>query len=87
LAKVNKPLRYTSALGFPIISQYHDPIIERISVYLNGRRRRVNLAVGDETDIRRHKAANAAPANFVHSVDAAHLQLTSLATAKEGIDL
>jgi DNA-directed RNA polymerase len=68
-----------------VINCYHEAEEERIAVPLNGRRRRVNFVVGDTEDIDEAKAANAVTANFVHSVDAAHLQLIVLAASKEGI--
>jgi DNA-directed RNA polymerase, mitochondrial len=83
----NKPLRWTTPLGLPIINCYYKPEKKRIPVLLNGRRRRVNFIVGDKNDIDKDKATNSATANFVHSVDAAHLQLVVLAAAKERIDM
>jgi DNA-directed RNA polymerase, mitochondrial len=79
------PLRWTTPNGLPVINRYHDPIIKRIKVPVSGRSRFVNLAVGDKEGIAKAKAANAVTANFVHSADAAHLQLVAIATAKENI--
>ena len=56
-------------------------------LWLNGRRRSTKLAVGDKDGINKKKAENAITANFVHSADAAHLQLVALAAAKEGINM
>jgi DNA-directed RNA polymerase len=86
-AKEGKSLSWTTPLGLPVVNCYYKPEIERIAVPLKGRRRRVNFVVGDTEDIHKAKAANAVTANFVHSVDAAHLQLIELAAAKEGIAL
>ena len=83
----NKPLRWTTLLGLPVINCYYEPEIKRISVPLKGRRRRVNLTVGDKKTIADDRAANSATANFVHSVDATHMQLVALAAAEEGIDM
>ena len=85
-ANEGKPLRWTTAFGLPVVSAYHEAEIERIPVSLNGRRRRVTLVVGDKDDIKKEKAANAAAANFVHSVDAAHLQAVAIEAAKAGIE-
>jgi DNA-directed RNA polymerase len=85
-AKENKPLRWTTPLGLPVHNRYHKPKIKNISIPQNGRARRsVKFAVGYEDKINRRKAVNSVTANFVHSVDAAHLQLIALAAAKEGI--
>ena len=81
------PLRCTTPLGLPFISRYHEPKIKIISVSLKGRRRRVKLAVGDKPGIAKKKSTNAVTANFVHSIDAAHLQFVALAADKEGINL
>ena len=86
-AEKNIPLRWTSPLGLPVINRYHAPKTKDISVSLNGRRRRVKLAIGDKPGIDKKGAVNAATANFVHSIDAALLQLVALAAAKEGINL
>jgi len=43
--------------------------------------------VGDKPGINKKKAANAITASFVHSADAAHLQLVALAAAMEGINM
>ena len=85
-AKEGKQLRWPM-LGLPVINCYYKSEKERIAVSLNGRRRRVNFVVGDTEDINETKAANAVTANFIHSVDAAHLQLIATAAAKEGIPL
>ena len=71
----------------PVINRYHEPEIKIIPVSLKGRRRRVKLAVGDKPAIAKKKATNAVTANFVHSIDAAHLQFVALAADREGINL
>jgi DNA-directed RNA polymerase len=79
-----KPLRW-NVLGLPVINCYCVPEIKNITVKLNGRRRSVKFAIGDKEDIAEGKAVNSVTANFVHSVDAAHLRLVALAATKEGI--
>jgi DNA-directed RNA polymerase len=86
-AKENKPLRWTTPLGLPVQNRYHLPEIETIRTPLNRRYRRTNVVVDDKEDIDGEKAVNSVAANFVHSVDAAHLQLVALAAAKEGISM
>ena len=86
-AEKGLPLRWTTPLGLPVINRYHEPKTKIISVPLNGRRRRVKLAVGDKPGIAKKKATNAVTANFVHSIDAAHLQFVALAADKERINL
>jgi DNA-directed RNA polymerase len=86
-AENGRPLRWPNALGLPVINIYHKPDIKRVRVRLNGRVRRINFTVGDKDGIWKSKAKDAAAANFVHSVDAAHLQLIALAAAEEGIEM
>ena len=86
-AKESKPLRWTTPLGLPVINRYHSPIVKDVSVKLNGRRKTFNFVVGEERDIWQSKSANSAAANFVHSVDAAHLQAVAVEAARAGIEL
>jgi DNA-directed RNA polymerase len=86
-AKEGKSLRWTTPLGLPVINCYYEADKKRIPIWLNGRRSKLNFIVGDKEDIDEDKAADAVTANFVHSLDAAHLQLIALAAAKEGIEL
>ena len=63
------------------------PDVKDIETRLNGRRKTTKLVIGDKEGIKRTKAVNSVTANFVHSVDAAHLQFIALAAAKEGIGM
>jgi DNA-directed RNA polymerase len=84
-AKNSKVLRWPTALGLPVLNCYYKPEIKIISLKLDGRRRRVKFVVGDTDEIDRRKAINSVTANFVHSADAAHLQMIALAAEAEGI--
>ena len=86
-AEKGLPLRWTTPLGLLVINRYHEPEIKIVPISLKGRRRRVKLAVGDKPGIAKKKATNAVTANFVHSIDAAHLQFVALAADREGINL
>ena len=86
-AKQDKPLRWTTPLGLPVINEYHPPDVRTISTKINGVRRRTNLTVGDLPRIKTNEAVQAITANFTHSADAAHLQFVALAAAKEGIPM
>jgi DNA-directed RNA polymerase, mitochondrial len=100
LAKVcaehNKPFRWTTATGMPVINAYYPPIIKRYKAPVVRKdkagnkvraTRFVNLAVDYSDKIDRTDAVRSAPANFIHSLDAAHLHLIRLATAAEKIPL
>jgi DNA-directed RNA polymerase len=80
-------LRWTSALGLPVINRYHRPITRRIETRLRGRRRQTKFVVGEKPDAWRSKAKDAVTANFTHSVDAAHLQMIAVAATNVGIDM
>lgn len=81
----NKPLRWETSLGLCVINIYQRPRTKRISTWPSGRRRDVKLAIGYHDRIRKRKSVNSVAANFVHSVDAAHMQMTALAAAAWGI--
>jgi Autographiviridae RNA polymerase len=88
--KHNKPFRCTMATGLPMLNaapQYFRPIIKRIKVPMANSTRWVNLTVGNTNEILVTEAVRAAPANFVHALDAAHLHLIALAAATEKIPL
>src|SRR5262249_35027831 len=82
-----KPLRWRTPLGLPVINHYQKPKIVRVPTYLMGKLRRFNLVVGDTDEIDRSAARNAATANFVHSIDAAHMQMVANAAAMERIQM
>jgi DNA-directed RNA polymerase len=86
-AEDNKPFRCTMATGIPMINAYFKPVIKRVKVPIGNRVRSVKLAVGYSDEIDRTEAVRSAPANFVHSLDAAHLHLIALAAAAEKIPL
>jgi DNA-directed RNA polymerase, mitochondrial len=71
----------------PVINIYQPAKVKNLSVVVNGQKRSTKLTVGDKDGINKKKAANAVTANFVHSVDAAHLQLVAVVAAKEGIEM
>jgi DNA-directed RNA polymerase len=83
----------TPFMGLSVLNCYLKPIEMRRRVPIksdeNGKRkyRRVRLRVGYTDDVRSQKARNSAPANFTHSMDACHLQMTALKCASENIPL
>jgi DNA-directed RNA polymerase, mitochondrial len=92
----NKALSWPTALGWLVINDYHKPILKDLNgiVWRQSKtgklikaRWRVTQVIDERDEIWVSKAANSVMANFNHSNDAAHLQLVSLAAAKEGIHL
>jgi DNA-directed RNA polymerase, mitochondrial len=88
LADDGKVLRWRTPLGLEVENRYFDPKLQRVLLrWMHERPISKTLAVGDSTKVNKRKAANAATANFVHSLDAAHLMLVALAASSEGIDI
>lgn len=89
LAHEGKPLRWVSPAGVPCINRYHERTSERVSLWLDDKgvksEIRMWVATGYEAPIAKDKAASGIAPNFVHSHDAAHLLLTVVASANEGI--
>ncbi len=69
--------------GFPASQAYFEHKEHRIGTYLHGLVRIVVLSETDDPDANAH-ASGLAP-NFVHSMDAAHLHLTTADAARSGI--
>lgn len=71
--------------GFPVTQSYRKMKSKRIRTTLAGN---AFLRLGIETDDPdKAKHRNGIAPNFIHSYDAAHLQLTTVAAALEGMDL
>lgn len=89
LAHEGKPVTWTTPVGIPWINRYHEPIVERVCLFLNDGgvklRTRVSVTVGGKKEIDKAKAANGVAPNFVHALDASHLLLVANAAAREGI--
>jgi DNA-directed RNA polymerase len=93
LAKENKPVRWTTPVGFPFVNQYSKPDIKRIKtkLWLHDQGTRVNkqhiikTTIDELPGLDEHEAQKGAAPNFVHACDAAHLMLTVNAAAAEGI--
>lgn len=89
LAHEGKPVSWTTPCGIPWINRYHEPDVERISLFLNDggvkSRARLSITTGDKKDIDKAKAANGVAPNFVHALDASHLLLVANAATAEGI--
>ena len=69
--------------GFPACQDYYESEVHRINTWLHGPVKIRVLSESDKPDANRH-ASGLAP-NFVHSLDAAHLHLTTADAARQGI--
>ena len=82
----NDPIiRWDTPSGFPASQAYFEQEVHRINTRLHGPVKIRVLSESEDADPTRH-ASGLAP-NFVHSMDAAHLHLTSAAASAHFIDL
>lgn len=86
LAKENKPLVWTTPVGFPVVNGYYEPILKQIDIKIRGRRLRNRLLLGYTENLKKTKQRSTIAPNFVHSYDACHLMMVALQAKKEGID-
>jgi DNA-directed RNA polymerase len=84
-ASRGEPLRWYSHTGLPIANRYYKSNAKTVELPLRGVRARYRVADSWSPEILKHEARNAAPANFVHSRDAAHLIRAVNGAAREGI--
>jgi len=76
-------ISWTSPSGFPAAQSYYEPEVLRVITRLAGVAQIRVMAETDEVAVNKH--ANGLAPNFVHSMDAAHLHLTTNAAAALGI--
>jgi DNA-directed RNA polymerase len=96
VSKANLPIRWTTPLGFPVIQAKYDKKggTRKVKTYLGGVRVMMNIDDTQDEDARGRAVtkldpvaqANAVAPNFIHSLDAAHLQLTVVRGMEQGID-
>lgn len=86
LAKENKPLVWTTPVGFPVVNGYYEPILKTIDIKIRGRRMRNKLLLGYTENLKRTKQRSTIAPNFVHSYDACHLMMVALQAKREGIN-
>jgi DNA-directed RNA polymerase len=68
------PFCWTAKSGFPVVSEYHlHEVKEGIAVRLGRTRLDTTLVIGDKDEMDVRQCRQAATANFIHSMDAAHL--------------
>lgn len=83
-ASENLPVRWSTAVGFPVMQKYMDTKAKEVRTVLAGKA--VLLKMNEELDtLSRSKMANGISPNFVHSCDAAHLTLTVTRGVEHGI--
>ena len=84
LSKTKLPVMWRSPIGFPIVQEYKKKKTKEVCCRIGKVRIRANVREQiDEVDCRAQ--ASAIAPNFVHSCDAAHLQLTVLNCCRQGV--
>jgi DNA-directed RNA polymerase len=86
-ASRNRPLEWETPSGLPVISnRCYEPNVRTVETKLDRTRVEYQVTVGRKDKIIEAKAINQGPANFVHSMDAAHLVLSvNDAAVRDGI--
>lgn len=69
------PVRWATAVGFPVMQQYQDVEAHRVKTMLAGHVVKLTMYT-EKANLSKQKMANGISPNFVHSCDAAHLMLT-----------
>lgn len=89
LARENKPIRWTSPSGFPIVQDYRKTKRKEIQIFLYDRaikqRGRTKMSLReeiDQSDVK--KATNGIAPNMIHGCDSAHMHLTIVKMLEEG---
>ena len=83
--EANLPLNWGSPTGLPVSNRYYKPNVQRVELLLRGEPVTYRVADGHQSKILKRKAKDSAPANLVHSLDAAHLIRSINAAVAEGI--
>lgn len=83
-AKADLPLWWETPMGLPILQEYKKQKGKRIDTHWAGSRLQVVVQVDEEKIDSRSQANGVAP-NFVHSLDASHLQAVAAQGRREGI--
>lgn len=78
------PLWWTSPMGLPILQEYRNQKGVRVNAFWGGQRLQLMIQADTEGLCSRSQVNGVAP-NFVHSLDAAHLQAVALRGKLEGI--
>lgn len=85
LAAENKPVIWTTPIGFPVVNGYYEPILKQVDIKIKGKRKRQQLLLGYTDKLKRTKQRSTIAPNVVHSYDACHLMMVALEAKKQGI--
>lgn len=84
IAEKNRPVQWTSPLGFPVIQTYR----KKRAIEVQTMMQKVLLRVQDASlPVRLGRQVDGFPPNFVHSIDATHLLMVAKACEQKGLHL
>jgi DNA-directed RNA polymerase len=92
LARANLPVLWTTPMGFPVLNAYYKPEFTRINTLLWNKALNVptpykpKVMSGFSKELNAYKQRSSISPNFIHSFDAAHLQLVVKNSKEAGID-
>lgn len=86
LASENKPVIWTTPIGFPVVNGYYEPILRQVDIKIKGKRKRQQLLLGYTDKLKKTKQRSTIAPNVVHSYDACHLMMVALEAKKQGIN-
>jgi DNA-directed RNA polymerase len=86
LAAENKPVIWTTPVGFPVVNGYYEPILKQVDIKIKGKRKRQQLLLGYTDKLKKTKQRSTIAPNLVHSYDACHLMMVALEAKRQGIN-
>lgn len=84
-AKEELPVRWTTAVGFPVMQAYPDVDTRRIKTAISGQLVKLTMHEEKKDKLASRRQRQGIAPNFVHSCDAAHLMLTTVRARQNGI--
>ena len=86
MSKFNLSPQWFTPMNFPAVSAYYKPKDATLDIEIKGKRKQMKYRYGFTEDLIQSKQKNGISPNFVHSCDAAHLQMTALNAKEAGIN-
>lgn len=84
VAGQQRPVKWTTPLGFPVTQDYRQLKMKEVETLLNGKRYRMSIPT-EALEMNIMKSANSISPNVVHSLDASHLMLTVAMAYEKGL--
>lgn len=85
VAEAGLPVTWTSPVGMLVMQNYWESMKVKVSVSIGGMRYEPIAYADQEGVVKKTKQASGVAPNFVHSCDASHLMLTTLACTEDGL--